>query len=164
MRKGVDFHTNLYYQVSPEVQSKGAHDSIKEEFRNLAEVDKAWYWDAVRKWDEVVAEIPDARLVRGMLSTSLKHVDQEVGKQRWKPRLVAAGCDIRGTDGKKIVEHLEHIVPGSLYIARLGAAYILFLEDGVSLEMSSCPQILVRHIFGKGCLKLCPCHAPFVFF
>ena len=54
----------------------------------------------VLEWDDAKRLFPSARIVRGMMITSLKNyeywgMEEKEALMRWKSRLVAVGCDIR---------------------------------------------------------------------
>ena len=89
--------------------------------------------DEVFEYDWVRDNRPGARIVRGMLLTSIKDEESEL-LRKWKSRFVALGNRLFDFFGARIHEELKHFVPCTLAGVRLALDYEMLVPNGRSLR------------------------------
>jgi len=92
--------------------------------------------DTVAEWRDVARQDPSARVVRGHIVLGIKHSETGEGAApQWKGRLVAAGNNVRDSQGCQVADVLDASAPASLDAIRAVIACGLRVPDGAIFQV-----------------------------
>ena len=126
----------VYRAIDPHSEEARTNLKIKEvcnaQFQGL--LNKMFFLHGIREKNDVMAGDPQARFVGANLLIGEKGVDlQDPEKWRFKARLVIGGYNTKNSQGERVRDALNHVVPVTLELIRISFFHSSCFPDGISL-------------------------------